>query len=85
VLQRPSSGMPATEVGKDGVVQRTVETPGIEFSKSRTGERSPRWELNPRPTPYQGVALPLSYLGPRPEMVPTAPWTASAGLWYNSA
>src|SRR5215472_8450463 len=26
---------------------------------------SPEWELNPRPTPYQGVALPLSYLGPR--------------------
>src|ERR1039458_7862274 len=24
---------------------------------------SPRWESNPRPTPYQGVALPLSHLG----------------------
>src|SRR6202011_6352136 len=30
---------------------------------------SPRWGLNPRPTPYQGVALPLSYLGSRPPMV----------------
>src|SRR5689334_4027977 len=26
---------------------------------------SPEWDLNPRPPPYQGGALPLSYLGKR--------------------
>src|SRR3954466_6638892 len=25
---------------------------------------SPHWDLNPRPLPYQGSALPLSYVGP---------------------
>src|SRR3981081_891981 len=36
-----------------------------EMSRSCIGivRWSVRWESNPRPTPYQGVALPLSYLG----------------------
>ena len=31
--------------------------------------RSRRWELNPRPTPYHGVALPLSYFGTKDRMI----------------
>jgi hypothetical protein len=54
--------------------------PRPELETAVPGGRSPRWELNPRPTPYQGVALPLSYLGPRRAMVPTDLWTASRGL-----
>ena len=54
--------------------------PRHELETAVPGGRSPRWELNPRPTPYQGVALPLSYLGPRRAMVPTDLWTASRGL-----
>ncbi len=35
----------------------------LEYGETALGGWSPRWESNPRPTPYQGVALPLSHLG----------------------
>jgi hypothetical protein len=49
--------------GQDGTEPTRTE-PTFELASASAGGRSPRWESNPRPTPYQGVALPLSYLGP---------------------
>src|SRR5687767_4068847 len=37
--------------------------PGESIDSSSIDEESLRRELNPRPTPYQGVALPLSHGG----------------------
>jgi hypothetical protein len=47
--------MPAPQRGKNGVVQRAVESLRIEFRRGVVGGWSPRSGLNRRPTPYQGV------------------------------
>ena len=57
----------------------TAEVPGNPGQKKSPGEpglsRSGKRDLNPRPSPWQGDALPLSYsrTGRLPRLLPTAP------------
>ena len=76
VWDRPGRGASGTEVpepvspGSRSRVAGRDTRPGVTVGQTyRTltpqgnSPWSPRWESNPRPTPYQGVALPLSHLG----------------------
>src|SRR5437763_15819404 len=65
LVSAPSASSPNArpELDRNGLPRTAMELPGIELQRERSRQWSPRRELNPRPTPYQGVALPLSYLG----------------------
>ncbi len=49
----------ATNGSKLIIINETIVT----FNMRKNTKRSRWWELNPRPIPYQGIAIPLSHSG----------------------